>query len=218
MAKRVSSEDDKEVIQEKINQNTSGSTTYNTGKWTEDEHDRFLKAIKIHGNLWKKVRDCVGTRSCAQIRSHCQKYFRRKRNMKLQELRRTNRLKGMVFLVIEEYYNYAASTTKHGDVTNFFEAKSIKTEEEDRKETPEHDLGKQAEYTPVHESELVGFKDPADEEPIDLSFGTERVEIFVNEETLSNEPNRYETEYQLNGAGLYEPDSEMNVSFHNQYY
>eukprot|EP00826_Nyctotherus_ovalis_P022512 TRINITY_DN1743_c0_g2_i10.p4 TRINITY_DN1743_c0_g2~~TRINITY_DN1743_c0_g2_i10.p4 ORF type:complete len:126 (-),score=30.17 TRINITY_DN1743_c0_g2_i10:499-876(-) len=123
MTKRVSPEESKDLIQSKVAVNNTEFNTYNVGKWTEDEHERFLKAIKIHGNLWKKVGDCVGTRSCAQIRSHCQKYFRRKRNMKLQELRRTNRLKGMVFLVIEEYYNYASSN-KHDEPQTIFEPKS----------------------------------------------------------------------------------------------
>jgi len=115
MTKRAASEENKDFVQNKVTQNNSGSTTHHTGKWTEDEHERFLKAIKIYGNLWKKVKDCVGTRTCAQIRSHCQKYFRRKRNMKIQELRRANKLKGMVFLVIEEYYNYASCTNKYSE-------------------------------------------------------------------------------------------------------
>lgn len=28
---------------------------HKTGRWTKDEHFRFLEALKIHGKEWKKV-------------------------------------------------------------------------------------------------------------------------------------------------------------------
>ncbi len=85
-----------------------GSTlAQGSGKWTEEEHSRFLQALNIYGNCWKKVEDFVGTRSCAQIRSHCQKYFRRLRNKTMQDLRRANQLRGKVFIVTKEYFNYS---------------------------------------------------------------------------------------------------------------
>lgn len=77
------------------------------GKWTDAEHRKFLQALDMYGNCWKKVEEFVGTRSCAQIRSHCQKYFRRMRNKALQELKRRNQLKGKVFIVTKEYFNYS---------------------------------------------------------------------------------------------------------------
>ena len=48
-----------------------------TGRWTPEEHARFLKAIKLYGKEWKKVGKFVGTRSGSQIRSHAQKHFLR---------------------------------------------------------------------------------------------------------------------------------------------
>jgi len=45
------------------------------GRWTKEEHQRFVDAIKVHGKNWKKVEESVGTRSGAQIRSHAQKFF-----------------------------------------------------------------------------------------------------------------------------------------------
>lgn len=47
----------------------------NSGAWSADEHRRFLTAVQMYGNAWKKVQAFVATRSCVQIRSHSQKYF-----------------------------------------------------------------------------------------------------------------------------------------------
>lgn len=47
----------------------------NTGRWTKDEHARFLKGIDTHGKEWKKVAMVVKTRTVMQTRTHAQKYF-----------------------------------------------------------------------------------------------------------------------------------------------
>lgn len=45
------------------------------GRWSKEEKARFLEAIKLFGNDWKKVQFCVGTRTAIQVRSHAQKHF-----------------------------------------------------------------------------------------------------------------------------------------------
>jgi SHAQKYF class myb-like DNA-binding protein len=47
----------------------------NQGRWTDEEHEKFLDALKIYGKNWNKVHRHVGTRTSAQTRSHAQKYF-----------------------------------------------------------------------------------------------------------------------------------------------
>jgi SHAQKYF class myb-like DNA-binding protein len=48
---------------------------HNNGRWTFDEHKKFILAIMEHGNKWKEVEKLIGTRNSAQIRSHSQKFF-----------------------------------------------------------------------------------------------------------------------------------------------
>ena len=45
------------------------------GRWTTEEHDRFIQALKLYGKDYQKIEEHVGTRSAPQIRSHTQKFF-----------------------------------------------------------------------------------------------------------------------------------------------
>ncbi|KAF0686295.1 Aste57867_21901 [Aphanomyces stellatus] len=56
------------------------------GKWTREEHQRYLQAIKIYPQgPWQSVANYVGTRSARQTQTHAQKYrekvSRRKRGL-----------------------------------------------------------------------------------------------------------------------------------------
>ena len=51
--------------------------TEHTGRWTREEHEAFLSALRQYGKEWKKVAARVKTRTVVQTRTHAQKYFQK---------------------------------------------------------------------------------------------------------------------------------------------
>ena len=47
----------------------------NEGRWSNEEHIKFIEALIEYGKNWKKVQKYVGTRSTSQARSHAQKFY-----------------------------------------------------------------------------------------------------------------------------------------------
>jgi SHAQKYF class myb-like DNA-binding protein len=48
---------------------------FNLGRWQPEEHHKFIQAMYMYGNEWKKVQEYIGSRSSTQARSHAQKFF-----------------------------------------------------------------------------------------------------------------------------------------------
>ena len=59
------------------NYNDDNKNQYHNGRWTEEEHQKFIDGILEYGNEWKKVQQIIKTRSSTQARSHAQKFFLR---------------------------------------------------------------------------------------------------------------------------------------------
>jgi SHAQKYF class myb-like DNA-binding protein len=47
------------------------------GRWTDQEHDLFLEALKIYGKDWENIERHVGTRDVIHVRSHAQKFLQK---------------------------------------------------------------------------------------------------------------------------------------------
>jgi SHAQKYF class myb-like DNA-binding protein len=65
------------------------SSQKSAGRWTKEEHQRFIDGLKKFGKNWKQVEEYVATRNGAQIRSHAQKFFNRlerEYNLKFEDL------------------------------------------------------------------------------------------------------------------------------------
>ena len=58
----------------------------NEGRWTREEHDKFLDGIVQYGINWKKVKSLINTRSPIQVRSHAQKFYRKLKMCKDEKL------------------------------------------------------------------------------------------------------------------------------------
>jgi SHAQKYF class myb-like DNA-binding protein len=61
-------------------------TRFNTGRWSAEEHQKFVEAMFLFGNEWKRVQQHIKTRSSTQARSHAQKFFIRLRKKFFEEI------------------------------------------------------------------------------------------------------------------------------------
>jgi len=52
-------------------------TGENTGRWSDEEHTRFLHGLELFGRKYTKIAGHVGTRTTVQVRSHAHKYFKK---------------------------------------------------------------------------------------------------------------------------------------------
>jgi SHAQKYF class myb-like DNA-binding protein len=59
----------------------SENNKFKCGRWTKEEQVKFIHAIFKYGNDWKKVQECIISRSSTQARSHAQKFFLRMKKL-----------------------------------------------------------------------------------------------------------------------------------------
>ena len=91
---------------------------HSCGRWTNEEHENFIDALKLFGKNWKKVEDHVTTRTGAQIRSHAQKFF-----LKVQK--KLNIEKSEALNSIEAYAKAESNQTVSKSVDNSSKKRSF---------------------------------------------------------------------------------------------
>ncbi len=64
------------------------------------------------GNSWKEVKQHIGTRTPAQIRSHAQKYYKHLRQQKVKEMKSDPGKRDAMFVITREYINRTATTCR----------------------------------------------------------------------------------------------------------
>ena len=61
------------------NENSESSSNnnedYQAGRWSKEEHEKFIEGILKYGNEWRKVQKIIKSRTSTQARSHAQKFF-----------------------------------------------------------------------------------------------------------------------------------------------
>lgn len=62
--------------------NPDDKTGKEEGRWTYEEHIKFIEAIIKYGKKWKDIQNYIGSRCTSQIRSHAQKFFIKLKKMK----------------------------------------------------------------------------------------------------------------------------------------
>ena len=77
---------DKEALINKKVKNKS----YSSGRWTLDEHEKFIDGVIKYGNNWSLVQEYIGTRTCTQTRSHAQKFFLKLKKFKFSTKNKNN--------------------------------------------------------------------------------------------------------------------------------
>ncbi len=51
--------------------------TYNLGRWTKTEHQKFIEGLCLFQKDYERVSEYIKTRSIVQVRSHSQKFFKK---------------------------------------------------------------------------------------------------------------------------------------------
>ena len=76
------------------------SNEANEGRWSNEEHTKFIEAIVKYGKNWKSVQKYVGTRTTAQARSHAQKFLMKIKMLKFSSFDFSN-IKNLLHVINE---------------------------------------------------------------------------------------------------------------------
>ena len=103
-------------------------TILNTGRWSTEEHKKFIEGLKVYGKNWKKIQKLIGTRSITQARSHAQKFL-----MKLKETNFMMNQKINPNLSWTKIMNYLRANFQYNELKDLFFSVEQKEEKKEEK-------------------------------------------------------------------------------------
>jgi len=65
------------IIKKECKTKYSDNFISNEGRWSKEEHEKFLEGIALYGINWKKIKTLIRTRTSKQVRSHAQKFYKK---------------------------------------------------------------------------------------------------------------------------------------------
>ena len=92
-------------------------SSFELGRWSIDEHKRFIRGIVKYGKNWERVKNEVQTRSDIQIRSHAQKFYKKLKKCKNEQL-------GIDF-TLDTIHNFKDMIDHVNSVNNNYDMKKI---------------------------------------------------------------------------------------------
>ena len=98
---------------------------FNTGRWLQEEHQKFIEAMFLYGNEWKKVQQHIKTRSSTQARSHAQKFFIRLRKKFFENFREDELKNGSINSKNENLINLIKESVNCDLISNLFKIFSL---------------------------------------------------------------------------------------------
>ncbi|CAK4644431.1 hypothetical protein LEN26_009091 [Aphanomyces euteiches] len=94
-----------------------GGAAMETGRWTRQEHERYLKGMELFPyGPWKYVAEAVQTRTERQIRTHDQKF---KARIARQEQRRRRQREGLMAREMMEPIEFANAEVQYDESIEF---------------------------------------------------------------------------------------------------
>jgi SHAQKYF class myb-like DNA-binding protein len=105
-------ESPKGLLTAKKQNSVQGQGEFNVGRWSTEEHNLFLEALRIYGKNWDKIQKHVRTRCVQNIRSHSQKF-----NQKLEKLVDAN---GDLLEGVDWEKQVLAGVDEHGSAPYYF--------------------------------------------------------------------------------------------------
>mgnify|MGYP003571359422 CR=1 FL=1 len=148
----------------KENENSdSNQNEYNTGRWTNEEHEKFIEGILKYGNEWKRVQSIIKTRSSTQARSHAQKFFlRMKKEISPKIISDQNLLIQYIINTSNNFKNYTELTQEQKEKLFSVIRSNLKPDEIQNKSSRDNQSinedNKQFEYNNEEYDDLAYYK------------------------------------------------------------